>query len=72
MSVYRFPRRALTHCPLLCMGIQPDTRLPARSADALLCPQLCMGITPRQYTKIGLSGTCEQQLPGPTPWLLLW
>ena len=35
MSVYRFPRRALTLCPQLCMGIQPGARCPARSADAL-------------------------------------
>jgi len=34
ISVYRFPCRALTHGPQLCMGIQPDTRFPARSADA--------------------------------------
>ena len=38
IPVYRFSRRALTLCLQLCMGIQPespDTRLPARSADAL-------------------------------------
>jgi len=35
ISVYRFPRRALTLCPQLCMGIQPDARFPARIADAL-------------------------------------
>ena len=35
ITVYRFPRRALTLCPQLCMGIQPDARFPARSADAL-------------------------------------
>ena len=35
ISVYRFPRRALTLCPQLCMGIQPGARFPARSADAL-------------------------------------
>jgi hypothetical protein len=35
ISVYRFPLRALTLCPQLCMGIQPDARSPARSADAL-------------------------------------
>ena len=35
ISVYRFPRRALTLCPQLCMGIQPDARFSARSADAL-------------------------------------
>jgi hypothetical protein len=34
-SVYRAPRRALTLCQQLCMGIQPDARSPARSADAL-------------------------------------
>jgi len=28
ISVYRFPHRALTHCPQLCMGFQPDA-LPA-------------------------------------------
>ena len=33
--VYRFPRRALTLCPQLCIGIQPDARFPARSADIL-------------------------------------
>jgi len=32
---YRWPRRALTYCPKLCMGIQPDAHFPARSADAL-------------------------------------
>ena len=35
ISVHRFPRRALTLCPQLCMGIQPGARFPARSADAL-------------------------------------
>jgi hypothetical protein len=35
ISVYRFQRRALTLCPQLCMGIQPDARFPVRSADAL-------------------------------------
>jgi len=37
ISVYGFPRRALTLCPQLCtsMGIQDDARFPARSADAL-------------------------------------
>jgi len=35
ISVSRFPRRALTLCPQLCMGIQPGARFPARSADAL-------------------------------------
>jgi len=35
ISVYRFPRRALTLCPQLSMGIQPGALLPARSADAL-------------------------------------
>jgi len=34
VSVYRFPRRALTLCPQLCMGIQHGARSPARSADA--------------------------------------
>jgi hypothetical protein len=35
ISVYRFPRGALTLCPQLCMGIRPGARFPARSADAL-------------------------------------
>ena len=35
MWVHRSPRRALTLCPQLCMGIQPDARFPVRSADAL-------------------------------------
>ena len=35
ISVYSFPRRALTLCLQLCMGIQPDARFHARSADAL-------------------------------------
>ena len=35
ISVHFFPRRALTLCPQLCVGIQPDARFPARSADAL-------------------------------------
>jgi hypothetical protein len=35
ISVYCTPRRALTLCPQLCMGIQPDAHFPARSADAL-------------------------------------
>jgi len=35
ISVYRFPRSALTLYPQLCMGIQPGARVPARSADAL-------------------------------------
>jgi len=35
ISVYRSPRRALTLCPQLCMGIQPGARFHARSADAL-------------------------------------
>jgi hypothetical protein len=34
------------------MGIQPDARFPARSADAF--PRLCMGISPMRYTEIGL------------------
>ena len=34
-SVYRFPRRVLTLCPQLCMGIQPGAHFPARSVDAL-------------------------------------
>jgi hypothetical protein len=33
--VYRFPRRALTLCPQLCMGIQPGAHFPAPTADAL-------------------------------------
>jgi len=35
ISVYRFPHRALTLCPQLCIGIQPGACFPARSADAL-------------------------------------
>ena len=35
ISVHRFPRRALTLCLQLCMGIQPDARFPAWSAEAL-------------------------------------
>jgi len=36
VSVYRFPRQALTLCcPQFCMGIQPGARFSARSADAL-------------------------------------
>ena len=35
ISVYRFPRLALTLCPQLCTGSQPGARFPARSADAL-------------------------------------
>jgi len=35
ISVYRFPCRALTLCPQLCMGVQPGARFPARSVDAL-------------------------------------
>ena len=35
ISVYSFPRRALTLCPQLCMGFQPGARFPAWSADAL-------------------------------------
>jgi hypothetical protein len=31
--VYHFPRRALTHCLPLCMGIQPGARFLTRSAD---------------------------------------
>jgi len=54
ISVYRFPRRALTLCPQLCMGIQPGARFPVRSAALTLCPQLCMGISTRRYTAIGL------------------
>jgi hypothetical protein len=34
-SVCRFPCRALTLCPQLCMGIQPGARFPAWSAHAL-------------------------------------
>jgi hypothetical protein len=52
ISAYRFPRRALTLCPQLCMGIQPDARFPARSADAL--PATLYGHLPRRYTEIGL------------------
>jgi hypothetical protein len=36
ISVHRFPRRALTLCPQLCMSIQLGAHFPARSADALL------------------------------------
>ena len=35
ISVDRIPRRALTHCLQLCMGIQPSARFSPRSADAL-------------------------------------
>ena len=35
ISVHRFPRRALTLYPQLCMGIQPGARFHARSADDL-------------------------------------
>ena len=35
ISVYRFPRRALTLCAQLCMGIPSGAWFPARSADAL-------------------------------------
>ena len=35
IPVYRFPRRALTVCPQLCMSIQPCARFPERSADTL-------------------------------------
>jgi hypothetical protein len=35
VSVYRFPRRALTLCPYLCMGNHPCARIPAPSDDAL-------------------------------------
>ena len=35
ISVYRFPRRALTLCPPLRMGNQLGALFPARSADAL-------------------------------------
>jgi len=35
ISVYRSPRRTLTLCPQLCMGIQPSARCSARSADLL-------------------------------------
>ena len=38
ISVYRFPHRALTLCPQLCLGIQPGARFPAQSADALSAP----------------------------------
>jgi hypothetical protein len=34
-SVYRIPRRALTLCPQLCMGIQLGAHFPAWSANAL-------------------------------------
>ena len=52
ISVYRFPRRALTLCLQLYMGIQP---LPAFTRGLpTLCPQLCMGISPRPYIEIGL------------------
>ena len=55
ISVYRFPRRALTLCPQLCMGIQPGYLAPDFPRGALKsCPQLCMGISPRRYTDIGL------------------
>jgi hypothetical protein len=35
ISVYRFPRRALTLCPQLCMGIQPGNLAPALRLGAL-------------------------------------
>jgi hypothetical protein len=49
ISVYRFPRRALTLRPQLCMGIQPDARSPARSADALPAATLCGHFTEAIY-----------------------
>jgi hypothetical protein len=56
ISVYRFPRQALTLCPQLCMGIQPGARFPARSADAL--PATLYGFHPGD-------------IPKPAHWLLL-
>ena len=55
ISVYRFPRRALTLCTQLCMGIQPGARFPARSADPL--PATLYGHFTRRYIEIGLLRT---------------
>ena len=57
IPVYRFPRRALTLCPQLCMGIQPGARFPGRSADAL--PATLYGHFTLLYTEIGLLPVCD-------------
>ena len=35
ISVYHFPRGALTLCPQHCMSIEPGVRFPAQSAEPL-------------------------------------
>jgi len=52
ISVYRSLLRALTLCPQLCMGIQPDARFPAPSAHAL--PATLYGHLTQAYTEVGL------------------
>jgi len=61
LSVYPFPRRTLTLCPQLCMGIQPGTCLPARSAEALPAT-LCGYFTQAIYRNRPIGGS-------PTPTL---
>jgi hypothetical protein len=52
ISVYRFPRQALTLCPQLCMGFNLAPAFPRGALT--LCPQLLIGISLRRYTEIGL------------------
>ena len=61
ISVYRPPRRALTLCPQLCMGIQPDARFPTRSADA--SPATLYGhFTQAAYRNRPVSSTASTRL----------
>ena len=52
MLVYRCPRRELTLCPQLCMGIRPGARFPALRADG--SPATPYGHFTGRYTEIGL------------------
>ena len=69
ISVYRSPRRALTLCPLLCMGIQLDARFPSRRADALpanLCWHFVQANIPKSACWCKDSESCELFLGGDT------
>jgi len=49
ISVYRFPRRAPTHCLQVCMGLQPAPAFPHLALS--LCTQLHLGISPGDIPK---------------------
>jgi hypothetical protein len=68
ISVYRFPRRALTLCPQLCMGIQSGTRFPARSANALFATLYGYFTQAIYETEIGLLNHTTRRATSVRPW----